>query len=128
MKHIDFRIGNKIVKSQYLCDSQIVAPSFGCQVNSSEHSSAVIIKPKSLNRCNYLSVALSLSRALCWSPLPWHLSASPLQSVFVFLLKASSPEPKAAETTAAAAAEPESQDEVFGKGSNHMLNLNLHAY
>lgn len=39
---------------------------------------------------------------------------SPLQSVFVFLLKASSPEPKA---TAAPkeAADPESPDEVFGK-------------
>lgn len=44
--------------------------------------------------------------------LPWHLSISPLQSVFVFSLKAPSLEPK--ET---AVAEPEQQDEVFGKRS-----------
>lgn len=89
-------------------------------MNGSEHNSAVIIKPKSPNRCNYPSVVPSLSLLVSvFALLPWHLSASPLQSVFVFLLKASSPEPTAVQATAeaAAAAEPESQDEVFGKGS-----------
>ncbi len=86
---------------------------------------AVITKPESLKRC--LSVPSLTLLGSVFALLPWHPSVSSRQSVFVFLLKASSPEPKAAQRTVAAA-EPESQDEVFGKGSNHMLILNLHTY
>lgn len=45
----------------------------------------------------------------------------------MLLIKASSPEPEAAQTAAAAAAEPEAQDEVFGKMSNMSL-IYVHAH
>lgn len=66
---------------------------------------------------------------VCWalSLLCCHGTLAPhLQSVFVFLLKTSSPEPKA--EPAETAAEPETQDEVFGKPWKKCLEFELSAY